>query len=119
MDRADAFDVITDPDLNSRTASLKRHFSLLLAAQVAYDSWYSYDDPEELAKAIKEKGFDPSNVILDKLLEYSSSIDSEMLKILRDVGVGAPQFGVPGIGVPQAPSQAPPTNAPRRGVFRR
>lgn len=115
----DAFDVITDPGLNSRTASLKRRLSLLLAAQYAYDSWYSYE-PEDLAKAVAE-GFDPSQELFDKVLELSSSVDSEMLRILRDVGVGSPQFGIPGIGVPQtaAPSPTAPTPPRGRGVFRK
>lgn len=104
----DAFDVITDPQLVARTASLRRRLALLLAAQKAYDSWYSFEDPEELAKAIKSAQFDPSKVMLDGILEMSSSIDSELVRILRDVGVGSPQIGIPGIGVGGANSAPSP-----------
>lgn len=94
-----AFDVITDPLLADRTANLKRNFALCLAAQKAFDTWYQFEDPEELAAAISKdpETFDPSNVLLTTLLELSSSIDGKMLQYLRDVGVGAPQTQLNGL----------------------
>lgn len=100
MDKSDAFDIITDPELSSRTTNLKRGFALKLAAQVVHDEWYSFEDPAELAEALKKKSFDPSRRITELLLEYSGSIDAKTLEVLRDVGVGSPQFGVAGIGSP-------------------
>lgn len=127
-ERVDAFDVITDPKLARRTASLRRNLAMRLAAQNAYDTWYSYDDPKELAKALKPNGekapaFEPSRVMAVSILELSSSIDSEMLRVLRDVGVGSPQFGVPGMGIQtHAPSTGPnagdvPSQGRKRGLF--
>lgn len=123
-ERTDAFDVITDDDLASRTASLRRNMALRLAAQNAYDSWYSYEDPDELAAALENKKLELSEVMYRRLLELSSSIDSEMLHVLRDVGVGSPQFGVAGMGSPMLPPRTDerasdiPTPPRRRGIFR-
>lgn len=121
VDRSDAYDVITDPDLSGRTTNLRRAFALKLAAQVTYDSWYAYEDPEELAAAIKSGKFDPEGTMRDLLLQYSGSIDAETLKVLRDVGVGSPQLATVGVGVNtiQPPGVAPSATPQKRerGLF--
>lgn len=121
MDKIDAFDVITDPELKSRTTNLKRGFALRLAAQVVHDMWYDFEEPEDLEDAIRSGDFNPEKVMADLLLEYSGSIDAKTLDILRDVGVGSPQFGAIGVGAQVNPSQEPPREATpaKRGAFRR
>lgn len=125
MDRSDAFDVITDPDLRPTTTNVKRGFALKLAAQVAYDAWYKYEDYSELADALKNEAFTdedptPEALMVKRLLEYSSSVDAKTLDVLRDVGVGAPQVGQLGVGaMVQQPQAAQGNGAPRRGFFSR
>jgi hypothetical protein len=114
MDKQDVYDMLTDPDLASRTTFIKRQFALKLAAQVVYNAWYSYEDPAALAEVLRQKKFDPSKLMTNKLLEYSGSIDAKTLDVVRDVGVGAPQAGIVGIG---APTPAPAKESkPRSGL---
>jgi hypothetical protein len=117
VDRIDAFDVIMDPELKARTTNLKRPFALKLAAQVVHDKWYDFEDPEDLARAIREKEFVPEKEMADLLLEFSGSIDAKTLDVLRDVGVGSPQIGAIGVGAQVKQEEAAPK--PGRKAFGR